>query len=346
MKKRDKWMLGIGTISIGVGLILGVIGWKSGGLAYASYHESSEAITDYTISSYFTEVEGVTSIDFDIPVGNVQIEVTDKFSLMIDGMEKDEFESRVENGVWRLSTKSEGRKIINHMFHADFWEFIPFFRDNGWEDEVYPYIYITIPETAVLKKAEISVGTGEIWIYRLNSKIAELEINAGNMILNECSISKSVEIDIGAGNFTIEKGILNNLDLDCGAGEAYIYGDITGKSRIDCGVGSVTVELNGSTENYYYIVDCGIGSAIINDISYNYDTKVGNKNAKNQIKVDCGVGQIYIYNSNLIPTAVPTYIEDAAAFIQGAEEWDLIPTVVPVPTYIEDEITVIQETEE
>ena len=54
--------------------------------------------------------------------------------------------------------------------------------------------------------------------------MAELEIDAGNMTLNECSISKSIEIDIGAGNFSIEKGILNNLDLDCGAGDAYIYG--------------------------------------------------------------------------------------------------------------------------
>lgn len=322
MKKRDKWMLGIGTISIGVGLILGVIGWKSGGLAYASYHESSEAITDYTISSYFTEVEGVTSIDFDIPVGNVQIEVTDKFSLMIDGMEKDEFESRVDHGVWNLSTKSTGRKIINHIFHADFWGFIPFFGDNEWEDEVYPNIYITIPETAVLKTAEISVGTGEIWIYRLNSKMAELEIDAGNMTLNECSISKSIEIDIGAGNFSIEKGILNNLDLDCGAGDAYIYGDITGKSKIDCGVGRVTVELNESPENYYYTVDCGIGSVIINDIPYNYDTKVGDKHAKNQIKVDCGVGQVYIYNSNLIEEIIIPTVIPADASVLELETWD------------------------
>ena len=53
-----------------------------------------------------------------------------------------------------------------------------------------------------------------------------------------------------------------------------------------------------------------------------YHTKVGDKHAKNQIKVDCGVGQVYIYNSNLIEEIIiPTVIPGDASVLE-LETWD------------------------
>lgn len=284
-------MLGIAAISIGVGLVLCVIGWRGGGVAYASDTHSEY----YSNNSYFTEVEGVTSLDFNIPFGNVQICIGESFSLWIEGIEEDGFKSKVKNGKWEVSVDKDF-EFVQDVIGGRFWNFLKWFRDGDNTYTDYPFIQITIPKNATLKNSKICVGAGEVYIEDLTTKTAELEIETGSMILSHFTASKSIDIEVETGSFYLDSGTLNNMKLECEVGEASLYGDITGKSSVDCGVGNVTITLEKEEKDYYYTVDCGIGSVIINDRSYKDNSKIGKKDSEHRIDLECGVGEICIWN--------------------------------------------------
>lgn len=120
-----------------------------------------------------------------------------------------------------------------------------------------------------------------------NSKLkSELIITIPDTNLNE------IDINTGAGTFTINNGSINNLDLDIGVGEVKITSNITGNSSISSGVGKLSLNLLNTFDNYRFEVNKGIGKVTINDTEVEENSTLGN--GTNTIKLDGGIGEIVV----------------------------------------------------
>lgn len=120
-----------------------------------------------------------------------------------------------------------------------------------------------------------------------NSKLkSELIITIPDTNLNE------IDINTGAGTFTINNGSINDLDLDIGIGEVKITSNITGNSSISSGVGKLSLNLLNTFDNYRFEVNKGIGKVTINDIEVGDNSTLGN--GTNTIKLDGGIGEIVV----------------------------------------------------
>lgn len=120
-----------------------------------------------------------------------------------------------------------------------------------------------------------------------NSKLkSELIITIPDTNLNE------IDINTGAGTFTINNGSINDLDLDIGIGEVKITSNITGNSSISSGVGKLSLNLLNTFDNYRFEVNKGISKVTINDIEVGDNSTLGN--GTNTIKLDGGIGEIVV----------------------------------------------------
>lgn len=316
MKKKDKMFLGIGSISIGVGVILGMIGWGTGGISYAAdaydyvMEEKVEAITG-TGTSYSVEnstefidemeitdenveisvedkLQEITSIDFDIPYGKLTISTGDSYWYRISNIKEESYTSEVKNGVWKIEGKDKNFSLGDFEFFG-----------MGIGINTEPIIEITIPENAVFDTVKLSVGVGTMYAENnINTKELELSVGAGEMTVEHLTVTQKSNIETGTGSIYLENVNLINTMLDCGVGSIYLNGSIKGENKINCGIGNITMELEERFKDCYYSVDCGLGSVIINGRTYHDDDKIGKKDAASKFKLDCGVGNIDIITSD------------------------------------------------
>ena len=88
----------------------------------------------------------------------------------------------------------------------------------------------------------------------------EIEIGAGELIVEGLTATRSAELSVGAGTMTVTDCTLANAEIDCGMGELVFDGVLTGRGSIDCGMGNVTVTTIGRADDYGAKVECGMGN--------------------------------------------------------------------------------------
>lgn len=150
-------------------------------------------------------------------------------------------------------------------------------------------LIITLPEDTQFNVFEMDTGVGKIDIDEINSRVANIELGAGKVDFESLNILKTIKIDGGAGEISINSGKLNNLDLDMGVGKITINSILLGNADIDAGVGELNINLLDSVDNYSIITSKGLGSISLNGKNI---TNVGN--GENRINIDGGVGSINI----------------------------------------------------
>lgn len=153
-------------------------------------------------------------------------------------------------------------------------------------------ITIILPENHNLKKAEIETGAGKIDISSLICENLDMELGAGEVKLNNLSVSNKADIDGGAGVITVSLAEINNLELDMGIGELDLTARLIGKNSVNCGVGEAKLNLLGSDEDYIISVDKGIGNATLNGEAMQSGIRYGK--GENSLDIDGGIGEIKI----------------------------------------------------
>lgn len=166
---------------------------------------------------------------------------------------------------------------------------------HSWFKNNKSQLIIYIPSNYEFDKIDIDSGAGKIDIESLNTKILNLDLGAGNILIDDLTVSNNIDIDGGAGNITISNANINNLDLDMGVGNLSLSSYLTGNSKIDGGVGNIDLNLIGNQDDYKIKIEKGIGKATIDNNSVS-NTTYGNGN--NYIDIDCGVGEIVINFEN------------------------------------------------
>ena len=156
------------------------------------------------------------------------------------------------------------------------------FMDDAW-------IRLTVPHDYVFYDVKMETGAGALDIESLSADYLDLDLGAGEVVIEKLNITKEASISTGAGRLRIMEGNLNNSKMDLGTGEVVFEGVLSGENRIDSGIGKVDLILK---ENDYQIeLDCGLGEARLNGKKVD-DGTYGH--SSNIVNIDGGVGEITV----------------------------------------------------
>lgn len=153
-------------------------------------------------------------------------------------------------------------------------------------------VILSVPEGFVFDDARIETGAAEVDVDTLSADVLKLNLGAGEVNIKNLTANSRAGIDGGAGELTIEGGLLRNLDIEMGVGELNLTSRIEGESSLDYGVGETNVTLLGTREDYKIKIDKGIGEAKLEGENMRDDSVYGD--GENYIDIDGGVGEINI----------------------------------------------------
>ena len=126
----------------------------------------------------------------------------------------------------------------------------------------------------------------------LSADVLRLSLGAGEAEINNLTANSRADIEGGAGELTINGGMLCNLALDMGVGELTLKSRIEGKSDLNYGIGEANLTLLGHREDYQIELDKGIGEAKLEGENMRDDSVYGA--GRNLIEIDGGIGEINI----------------------------------------------------
>ena len=141
-------------------------------------------------------------------------------------------------------------------------------------------ITVSYPKNVRFKETSIEVAAGtvtmcdEFWTDDLDVSVAAGEFtNTGKI-----RAASDTTIAVGTGNVELSELDINNLE-------------------VDCGIGNVDLGIWGKEADYNYQISCSAGNVDIGDSSYSgvgHNKNITNPNAKGNMNLDCGVGNITV----------------------------------------------------
>ena len=156
-------------------------------------------------------------------------------------------------------------------------------------------ITIYIPNNFIFDEVKIDTGVSSVNISSISSYDIDLNLGAGNLVIDSLTAIDECDIDTGAGKTVINNADISNLDLDIGVGQFIYNGIMRNKASIDAGIGEVSINLKNQ-DSYMFYVEKGIGNITIDGISVNDDTTYGN--GSNKVDISGGIGNIKINFDN------------------------------------------------
>ncbi|HHT24701.1 MAG TPA: DUF4097 domain-containing protein [Clostridiaceae bacterium] len=153
-------------------------------------------------------------------------------------------------------------------------------------------ITLYIPENKMLDKVEIRTGAGSTDLKNIKTKLIDMQLGAGEAILQNVSASDEAFIETGAGKLSIRDSKLHNLDLDMGVGQFEFSGILLGKNSLKMGVGSSQIDLTGSLDDYTLNIEKGLGDIYVGEDNLKKNTQLGQGDSK--LFFEGGVGSVRI----------------------------------------------------
>lgn len=136
-------------------------------------------------------------------------------------------------------------------------------------------VVITLPEGVVLEELELELGAGEVTVEGLQARRAEVAVGAGRVQLTDC--------------------VLENADFACGMGEVSYTGSLTGHCGVECAMGSTSLWIDGLDEaEFGFSVECGAGNVQILQQTYSgLGTQLTHDaHLDNFFEIECGMGNV------------------------------------------------------
>lgn len=280
MKTFSKIWVGLGFLAIGFGIALVIIAACNG--------FSIKDMPTFSKSESYSD-SGIKSLDFQLDYGKVTIEEGDGFHIEAGRLPNKNIKSYVKNGTWVIKTE-------NMSFFRFFDIDIPAGHLGHWYYGHEPEIVITVPEGFEADKIDLELGAGVLNADRIIANEGSFSVGAGAMTIDKIQVKEKSDYKVGAGKLELDNMNANNISVDCSVGHAEISGRISGNNNIRCDVGTVTLDLDGEQNDYYYKIDSSIGNVIINDESYKNSERrsIGNESSDSKLYLDCSVGNITI----------------------------------------------------
>jgi len=276
MRSFLKVWFGISFMAVGLGIAIVIIAFATSG-----FHKA-EATT-----SLHKNYEGVKSIEMDINYREVNVVEGEQFSISAEDIVENEIDSYVKDGTWYI--KENSKDNVNFFgFHVSIDEIF------NWGNS--HQITITIPKDFIAKNITAYINAGSLEIDELTADNCDLKVQSGQLSVNKLEISNQSKYHVGTGEITINHIIAKDIDLSCDVGKINVSGTITGDNSIQNNVGEVKLTLDGKESDYSYQVSCNVGNVTIGDLRYHKINNqiINDNNAKNNIKLDCSVGNIKV----------------------------------------------------
>ena len=155
---------------------------------------------------------------------------------------------------------------------------------NGFTPGKGTKITIQIPEGFSYDTVDIDLGAGDFSIESLTVKNVTIDIGAGRLQIEKLVCTEDAKCDIGAGQMLLNDAqIGGSFAGDIGAGEMRLTGNIQGNAEVSCAMGNTEMTFVGSTME-----------------EHNYE-------------VSCSAGNIDIGNRSFAGLATESDIDNGAA---------------------------------
>lgn len=149
-----------------------------------------------------------------------------------------------------------------------------------------------IPANVQFYSVDIDIGAGELTVESLLANEIELDFGAGNVTFNNLNNSSNIDIEGGTGNVSILNGTLKNLQVEMGTGELNLNASLLGNTELEFGVGNSKITVIGNISDYALEISKGVGSIKIDGSSVSNNDVIGN--GPNKIEISGGVGSITV----------------------------------------------------
>ena len=167
---------------------------------------------------------------------------------------------------------------------------------NGSNAYENAVLTIYVPVGMVFDNVNINTGAGRFTVDSLSAATIGFELGAGDVTISKLIAEKSANIEGGAGRITISDGAIKNLDLEMGLGQLNLTSALTGDCNLDSGVGEMNVTLLGSKDDYELDIEKGIGNITVDGKNV---TDFGSSgNGANEVDIHGGVGAINVRFNN------------------------------------------------
>ena len=214
----------------------------------------------------------IHSLDIQIVAADFTIEHGDRFS--------------VESNLKYLSVSEQnGVLTIVEDEHHQFGINV----DISYADAV---LKLCVPSDIVFDSVDITTGVARLTADSLSADCLELELGAGKVQFGCLNAYTNADIEGGAGEITIESGMLNNLTLETGVGELNLTAALLGNSDLCFGVGKSNLSLIGGKDAYKIDIENGLGNITVDGKPVTDFDSSGN--SQNYIKIEGGVGTVDI----------------------------------------------------
>lgn len=133
----------------------------------------------------------------------------------------------------------------------------------------------------------------------LRFKDTSIEVAAGTVTMYDDFRTDDLDVSVGAGEFTNtgKISVANDISVEVGTGNVEISELDIHDLEVDCGIGNVDLDILGKEADYNYEISCAAGNVDIGDSSYSgigHDKNITNPNAKGDMELNCGVGNITV----------------------------------------------------
>ena len=236
--------------------------------AFGLIHTNKNIISD-NLNVISSDIKEISSLQLDLAFTNLTIQVGDSF--------------KVETNNPKISIKNDNGNVKIKEEHYNWLS------NNSSTSN----LIICIPEDMkILDEAKVTTGAGNINIENLNTQCLDLELGAGEVNINNLTVTKDAKIDGGVGKTSLHTCEINNLKANLEMGEFTFRGQLTGKSKIDSGIGAVNIDLMDNKSNYTIDISKGLGNVTIDGQKVETDRVYGS--GLNYLEVNGGIGEIKI----------------------------------------------------
>lgn len=236
--------------------------------AFGLIHTNNNIVTE-DLKVISNEVKEISTLKLDLSFTNLEIKTGDNF--------------KVETNNSKITfTNNNGSVKIKEENHN--W-----LTNNNRVSNLIIYL----PEDMIsLDETKIETGAGNINIESLNSQSLYLELGAGDVKIENLTVTEEAKIDGGVGRTELKSCKISNLKANLGMGEFVFNGILTGKSEIDSGVGNININLMDNKKNYKIDVSKGLGNVTFDGQKLEMYRVYGT--GENYLDIDGGIGEIKI----------------------------------------------------
>lgn len=156
-------------------------------------------------------------------------------------------------------------------------------------------ITLYIPEGQYFGKVELELGAGQATLENLDAGQVSLEVGAGQVIAQNIRVGE-LGISVGAGQMKLSGMQVDVLDAEVGMGELVCDGSIQRSASLECGMGNIELTLAGKQQDFNYQLEMAAGNLTLGASSYSglAQERDIQNGADKNIEIECAMGNVTI----------------------------------------------------